>query len=207
MHKIPEFGAPRAESGLTCALPENSHSTHPLSWKKSVKNEMFPRMVWSSKCLSPVLSGHYVQMVTKRWYKVWKSKPKYIDSKYNLFLKRKTSDFEERIKVCIVIRDVTGLNFTGFPDPDFYLILKFRIPEPDSRFLGVETIFDNLCNSVVFCFFFSRPFMKISNFSKSVHTIWTKFSTVIFYTIIWSYVWNFNKFVWLGLERVRWKKT
>ena len=35
-----------------------------------------------------------------------------------------------------------------------------------------------------------------SIFSKTVHTIRTKFSTVIFYTIVWSYVCNFNKFVW-----------
>ena len=32
-------------------------------------------------------------------------------------------------------------------------------------------------------------------FAKTVHTIRTKFSTVIFYTIIWSYVCNFAKFV------------
>ena len=33
------------------------------------------------------------------------------------------------------------------------------------------------------------------------------FSTVIFYTIVWSYMCSFNKFVWLGLERVRRKKA
>ena len=44
-------------------------------------------------------------------------------------------------------------------------------------------------------------------FAKTVHTIRTKTSTVIFYTIVWSYVCNFNKFVKLGLERVRRKKT
>ena len=38
-------------------------------------------------------------------------------------------------------------------------------------------------------------FRLFSIFSKTVHTIRTKFSTVIFYTIIWSYVCNFNKFV------------
>ena len=34
-----------------------------------------------------------------------------------------------------------------------------------------------------------------SIFSKTVHTIRTKTFTVIFYTIVWSYVCNFNKFV------------
>ena len=34
-----------------------------------------------------------------------------------------------------------------------------------------------------------------SIFSKTVHTIRTKISKVIFYTIVWSYVSNFDKFV------------
>ena len=36
---------------------------------------------------------------------------------------------------------------------------------------------------------------RLSILSKTVHTIRTKFSTVMFYTIVWSYVCNFNKFV------------
>ena len=48
-------------------------------------------------------------------------------------------------------------------------------------------------------------------FSKIVHTIQTKISTVIFYTIEWSYVWNFNKFVrfwdWSESEGKRPKPT
>ena len=67
----------------------------------------------------------------------------------------------------ICTRDVTGLNFTGFPDPDFYLILKCRIPEPDSRFLGVGKIFDYLCNRVVFCFFFLPTFHENFKFLKN----------------------------------------
>ena len=39
------------------------------------------------------------------------------------------------------------------------------------------------------------PKRNFSIFSKTVHTIRTKIYTVIFYTIVWSYVCNFNKFV------------
>ena len=46
--------------------------------------------------------------------------------------------------------------------------------------LNVVFIFDYLCNCVVFfSFFFSRPFLKISNFLKTVRTIFIKFCTVI----------------------------
>ena len=42
--------------------------------------------------------------------------------------------------------------------------------------------------------FFSRPFMKISNFSKTVHTIFTKFSTVILHHMRVLYVqWHQNR--------------
>ena len=55
-----------------------------------------------------------------------------------------------------------------------FLVLK-------DRFYESEKIFDYLCNRVVFfcCFFSPDFFMKISNFSKTVHTIFTKFCTVI----------------------------
>ena len=47
-------------------------------------------------------------------------------------------------------------------------------------FYESEKIFDYLCNrAVFFCFFSPDLFMKISNFSKTVHTIFTKFCTVI----------------------------
>ena len=51
-----------------------------------------------------------------------------------------------------------------------------------------------------------QPFLEFLIFAKTVHTIRTKFSTVILYTIIWSYVCIFIKIVWQGLERVRRKK-
>ena len=67
-------------------------------------------------------------------------------------------------------RDVTGLNFTGFlPD--------FKVPDSGTGFPILQSTYAIVS---FFCFFFSRPFMKISNFSKTVHTIRTKFSTVIF---------------------------
>ena len=52
-----------------------------------------------------------------------------------------------------------------------------------------------------------QPFLPFLIFAKTVHTIRTKFSTVILYSIIWSYVCKFIKIVWLGFERVRRKKT
>ena len=51
-----------------------------------------------------------------------------------------------------------------------------------------------------------QPFLEFLIFAKTVHTIRTKFSTVILYTIIWSYVCIFIKIVSQGLERVRRKK-
>ena len=49
------------------------------------------------------------------------------------------------------------------------------------RFLGVGKNFRLLMQSCCFFFVFFSPdlFMKISNFSKTVHTIFTKFCTVI----------------------------
>ena len=70
---------------------------------------------------------------------------------------------------CAGYRDVTGLNFTGFPDPDFYLILKCRIPEPDSGtslagYFGFVRLFGNFfqCLQRVplqFFFYFAKEWM------------------------------------------------
>ena len=46
-------------------------------------------------------------------------------------------------------------------------------------FVGVGKNFDYLCNRVVYLVFSPDLLMKISNFSKIVHTIFIKFYTVI----------------------------
>ena len=57
----------------------------------------------------------------------------------------------------------------------FWLI---RVQDQSLAFFGVEKIFNYLCNRVVFLYFFSPDlFMKISKFSKTVHTILHSHST------------------------------
>ena len=62
--------------------------------------------------------------------------------------------------------------------------------EPRDR--AIQQIFDYLCNRAVF--FSPALFMKISNFSKTVHTIFTKSCTVILHQIRVLYVqWHQNR--------------
>ena len=49
------------------------------------------------------------------------------------------------------------------------------------NFFGVEKFSTTYA---IVSFFFSRPFMKISNFSKTVHTIFMKFCTVILHPCV-----------------------
>ena len=54
--------------------------------------------------------------------------------------------------------------------------------------------------SFLFCFFFSRPFMKILNFSKTVHTFFYKILQS-FYTQRGPCVRRGIKIVWVGCEK------